>query len=229
MSFLLDPLMQEILLQQLERDTRAIPLLDRTCKALRETIQPSQEMREVQAWLEQREGLDNPVETERHEVFSSCTITPHDRRQRTWRLDARFGRKSARFFYTDGLLTLHKNCCSLTLLTEDRSNAFKDSFRGVPDLRALVLCMSSHAILCFERPERLPGLPPSVRRRHRDTVPWTWARAFHVWRASTPTARSGRQPRQPTVGDLRYGVVQYLGTERVVTTRARRVEDLAQT
>ena len=221
MSFLLDPLMQEILLQQLERDTRAIPLLDRTCKALRETIQPSQEMREVQAWLEQREGLEYPIETERHEVFSSCTITPHARHQRTWRLDARFGRKSARVFYTDGLLTLHKNCCSMTLLTEDRSNAFKDSFRGVPDLRTLILCMFSHPILCFERPERLPDLPSSIRHRHRDTVPWTWARAFHVWRAST----SFHVCRACTVRDIHYGVVQYLGTERVVTWHETTVHD----
>ena len=52
MTGLLHPAIMEILLQQFARDTRLIPLLDRTCTAFRDQIVPSQEMRAVQAWLE---------------------------------------------------------------------------------------------------------------------------------------------------------------------------------
>ena len=216
MTGLLHPAITEILLQQFARDTRLIPLLDRTCTAFRDQIVPTQEMRAIQAWLEDRAWRDEPVETDDCYIFSECVLTP-THHPSTWRLDARTGRRSVQLFYTSGLLTLHKNCCSLTLLADPAHAVFKDSFRGVPDLASLIQCMSTHTILCHELPQNVPVLPRDVRHRHRDTVRWTHERAFRVWRASTPGGRRRRPDHRPPIHIIRYAVIRSVNAQRVVT------------
>lgn len=216
MTGLLHPTIMEILIQQFKCDTRLTPLLDRTCKAYRDRIMPSQGMLGVQAWLEERAWRDDPVETDSCYVFWECVLTP-THLPATWRLDGSSGRRSVQLFYTSGLLTLHKNCCSLTLLADPTFAVFKDSFRGIPDLASLIECMSSHTILCHELPQNVPILSASIRHRHRDTVVWSRERAFRVWHASTLSGRERRPPAQPPIHVIRYAVIQYVNAQRVVT------------
>lgn len=185
MSFLLNQTIQEILLQQFQHDTWIVPMLDQTCWSYREQLPPTREIRQVEAWLEEREGLDDPVEQGRSEIFSYCEIQP-GRTARTWRLWARSGRRSVRLFYTSGMITLHPNCCSMVLLGEDGDNAFKDSFRRIVGLQGLMACMHAHTILCHQMPEHVPKLSGLATHRHRDTVAWSSRRAFRVWWASLP-------------------------------------------
>jgi hypothetical protein len=186
MTGIMHPVIQEILLQQLAQDPWLIPALDRTCKAFRDQIQTTKDSLEIQAWLQARVGRDHGVEADGHEIFTYCDISPDSRSNRVWRLDARLGRRSFRLFYTTGLIAVHKNCCSMSLLGDDGDRMFKDSFRGIPDLQTLVSCMSTHGILCHQLPQNLSPLPEQVRHRHRDTVPWTSRRALFVWWASVP-------------------------------------------
>ena len=204
MACLLHPTIQEILVQQFAPDPWVLNALDRTCKAFRDQIQTTKACAEIQAWLVARTSLyqevyagsflDQEVYGE-HEIFTYCDISAGST-SRVWRLNARLGRRSFRLFYTKGLITVHKNCCSMTLLGDDGKQTFKDSFRRIPDLPSLLSCMATHGILCHQLPQNLSPLPEQVRHRHRDTAPWTRRRALFVWWASVP--KNAGRPAHPS-------------------------------
>jgi hypothetical protein len=192
MACMLHPTIQEVLVQQLASDPWVLNALDRTCKAFRDQIQTTNACAEIQAWLVARTGLDREVYGE-HEIFTYCNISAGST-SRVWHLKARLGRRSFRLFYTTGLIAVHKNCCSMTLLGDDGNRAFKDSFRRIPDLPTLFSCMAVHGILCHQLPQNLSPVSEQVRHRHRDTVPWTCRRALFVWWASVPKHADRKRP-----------------------------------
>jgi hypothetical protein len=116
-------------------------------------------------------------------VFGKCKIV--QTRQREWRLAAYCGRRTSQVFHHLGLLRLCKSSLTLHMMGRwSLWNVFKDSFHGIQSLDSLKKCLATHTILCHEDPAGLPPLPETVKHRHRDNVPWTWARAFYVWRAT---------------------------------------------
>ena len=201
------PVIQEILIQRFAQDPWVIPALDRTCKAYRDQIQTTEECQLIQSWLQERARLDDGVESDGDEVFTYCDISKHER---VWRLNARLGRRSFRLFYTTGLIAVHKNCCSMTLLAKGGDHSFKDSFRRIPDLPSLLSCMATHGILCHQLPQNLSPLPEQVRHRHRDTAPWTSRRALFVWWASVPkNAGRIKPPANTTSRSWMMGLLLY--------------------
>lgn len=157
----------------------------------------------------QEKIMDSLVESNRNLVFNSAKIS-YTGRARTWLITARCGRESVKVFEHIGVIRAGKCSAILTIIGETKWTMHKDSFYGIQDLDALKRCMLAHTILCHELPENLPQLPAAVVHRHRDNVPWTFARAFYVWRATRPgyeTWNGGNRNEEPDEVDMAYRVI----------------------
>lgn len=181
---LLNPAIIEIISDTCKRDARLVSLLSQTCTTYRDAFPITDEMHDLADWLiwqEPREG--STIFFGARMIFNWVEIT-FTGQPRTWLLKAECGRKSVMIFNILGVIRVGKCSAKLTIIGESVHTMHKDSFYGIQDLETLVACMESHTILCHELPENLPRLPATVVHRHRDSVPWTFARAFYVWRAT---------------------------------------------
>lgn len=220
MSRLLEPVTLDIVSDRLASDPKLVSLLSRACKAYRDAFPVAQGMRDLADWLAAQERLeDSTVVSEgTHIVFKRCQIRRGKRGGQEWRLTATCGRKMAGLFFDHrGVIRVGKCSATLVILgSYSTSVQFKDSFYGIQDLETLKQCLASHTILCHEMPENLPCLPKTVVHRHRDNVPWTFARAFYVWRASLSTEK--RRPREwPELRIVSYSVTQIVAGQQVET------------
>ena len=208
-----------VLIDQFHASPHVVSLLSRTCKSFRDGFPRTQGMRDLTDWLVRQEALlDSRVVDGGNAVFRDCKIERGKRGGREWRVKARCGRKMSGFLFDHlGVIRVGKCSASLVILGWYREcEQFKDSFYGIQDLDALNKCLASHTILCHEMPEKLPDLPKTVVHRHRDNVPWTFARAFYVWRATRPVDKR-RAGVYPEMRVLCYGVVQEIDGQRVET------------
>jgi hypothetical protein len=185
MSRLLTPPITEILLDKCASDAHVVSLLSQTCKFYRDAFPVTNEIWDLTDWLISREEL---AEGESIDCVGGRLIFRQARisftgRARCWRISARLDRKNQQPFENIGLISLGKQTASMVIVGESHWDVFKDSFQGIRGVHSLLDCLRWHTILCHELPENLPPLPSGVRHRHRDNVPWTWARAFYVWRA----------------------------------------------
>jgi hypothetical protein len=195
MSRLLAQPITDILLDKYAPDAHVASLLSQTCKFYRDAFPVTEEMWDLTDWLVSREGL---AEGESIDCMGGRLIFRQARivfagRPRCWRITARLDRKNNEGFENVGLIVLGKQTASLVIVGESRWDVFKDSFQGIRGVHCLLDCLRWHTTLCHEKPEDLPPLPPGVRHRHRDNVPWTWARAFYVWRAVRPGGETWNQ------------------------------------
>jgi hypothetical protein len=208
---ILDPVILETITEGLQNDARLVSLLSQTCKAYRDSFPTTYAMHDLQDWLIWQEAMGSSwIRCKDTEVFNWAKIT-FTGKPRTWLLKADCGRKSVMLFDIIGVIRVGKCSAKLTIIGEARYTMHKDSFYGIQDLETLKACMKSHAILCHEMPENLPRLPATVVHRHRDTVPWTFARAFYVWRATLrgyETWNGGRS-NEPDEVDMAHRIVYF--------------------
>lgn len=194
MSLLLNPTVTELITGTFQHDARLVSLLSQTCKTYQAAFPTTYEMHELADWLIWQEQLgDSAIETaEGKRIFPNgkAKISPRARNGRAWLIEAQSGRQTKPLSHI-GLIRLGKCSAKLTILGEAQWTMHKNSFYGVQDLRTFKQCLLYHANLCHDMLETLPYLPPTVLHRHRDSVPWTFARAFHVWR-STGKRKRGR-------------------------------------
>jgi hypothetical protein len=197
MSRLLAAPITDLLLDRYASDPRLVSLLSQTCKIYRDGFPTTGDMWELNDWLISREGLAHwgsiegpggrllfPHHWRAFRLLEARVVFTG--RPREWRIYTQLNRKNRETFENSGLIVLGKHAASMVMVGESRWDVFKDSFQGIRSLPALLDCLCRHAILCHEIPENLLPLPPGVRHRHRDNVPWTRARAFYVWRAARP-------------------------------------------
>lgn len=187
---ILEPVMVDLVTDKYQNDARIVSLLTQTCKTFRDTFPITYDMHDLADWLLWHQDMSrceinaNEFDSS-YEVFDWAKIS-HTGRTRTWLLHARCRRKNANTFEHVGVIRVGKCSAILTIVGECRDTMHKDSFYGVQSLETLKTCLLSHVILCHELPENLPRLPLTIVHRHRDSVPWTFVRAFYVWRASLP-------------------------------------------
>jgi hypothetical protein len=184
MSGLLHPAIMEALVERFGECSEVSPRLSCACKAYSQALVMPAGVRDLADWLTEQDRLeDSTVYDGQHMVFGKCKLVQTGPRE--WRLAAHCGRRTSQLFHHSGVLRLGKSSLTLRILGRwSQWNVFKDSFHGIQGLESLKKCLATHTILCHEDPAGLPALAETVRHRHRDNVSWTWARAFHVWRAT---------------------------------------------
>lgn len=205
------PTMTEILADAFQRDARVVSLLSQTCRTYRDAFPTTPEMHDLMDWTICQERIeDSLVESDSSLVFNNAKIVYTGQRRR-WLITGECGRESVKVFEHIGVIRAGKCSATLTIIGETQWTMHKDSFYGIQDLDTLKRCMLSHTILCHELPENLPRLPAAVVHRHRDNVPWTFARAFYVWRATRKgyeTWNGGRSA-DPDDVDMAHRVIYF--------------------
>jgi hypothetical protein len=183
---ILEPGVIDLMTDKYQTDARVVSLLSQTCKTFRDSFPTTYAMHDIADWLVWNQELSRcEINLNGDDAFDWAQVS-RTRRTRTWLIHARCRRNSVNTFEHLGVIRVGKCSAILTIVGESRDTMHKDSFYGVQSLETLKTCLLSHAILCHELPENLPRLPPTVVHRHRDSVPWTFMRAFYVWRASLP-------------------------------------------
>lgn len=208
---LFSPAITEIITDTCKRDARLVSLLSQTCKTYRDSFLTTYEMHDLQDWLIWQEPLrKSSIKYGGHEIFDWAKIS-YAGQARTWRIAAECGQRASRKFQTSGVIHVGKCSAKMIIYGESRLNSYKDSFYGIQDLQTLKTCLATHTILCHELPENLPRLPETVVHRHRDTIPWTFPRAFYVWRASRPGYETWNwsRHRDQDVVDMAHRVVYF--------------------
>lgn len=201
----------EILAEAYKHDARTVSMLSQTCRAYRDGFQTTDEMYDLMDWLIRQEPIeDSLIVSDGHTVFNRAKIS-YTGRPRMWLITGECGRESVKVFEHIGVVRAGKCSAKLTIIGETKWTMHKDSFYGIQDLDTLKRCMISHTILCHELPENLPRLPTTVVHRHRDTVPWTFARAFYVWRATKAGYETWNKGRNgdPDEVELAYKVIYF--------------------
>jgi hypothetical protein len=183
-SKLLNPVVMELMVDRFGSHCEVSPRLSCACKAYNRVLPVPEGVKGLREWLVQQDLLEDSVIYDGlHMVFAKCKIVQTG--QREWRFSAYCGRRTSQVFHNSGLIRLGKYSLTLRIMGWwSQWNVYKDSFHGVQNLDSLKKCLATHTILCHEDPAGIPTLPDTVRHRHRDNVPWTWARAFYVWRAA---------------------------------------------
>jgi hypothetical protein len=181
---LLHPVIMDLMVDRFSGCSEVSPRLSCACKAYSQALVMPAGVKDLSDWLQEQDLLeDSTVYDGLHMVFGKCKIVQTG--PRAWRLAAYCGRRTSQVFHHLGLLRLCKSSLTLHMMGRwSLWNVFKDSFHGIQSLDSLKKCLATHTILCHEDPAGLPPLPETVKHRHRDNVPWTWARAFYVWRAT---------------------------------------------
>jgi hypothetical protein len=193
-----------------------ISKLSCTCKAFHNAFPVPKEILDLSGWLTQQEAIDNStVHYGQLSIFMECKITPKGHK-RTWLLSSRCRRKSSQVFEHTGIINLNKYCASLLIMGKwSNCNVFKDSFYYIQDLDTLKRCLATHTFLCHEQVKDVPRLPTHVKHKHRDNIPWSWARAFYVWKATLQSKQADHQIQWCTSMIIMRGSMQITAVGRI--------------
>ena len=173
----------DILADRLDHDAQVVHTLGQTCKGWRQAFRVTDEMEEVLAWLDQRDG--GPMLYVEHEgvsIFLSADVIRMSRN--SWRLSTQSGRKSAGLIYHDGLLRIGKCAVSLVMHSYGWGVDHMSRAYGLLDLDTVCHALQTCAILAHELPENVTPLAHGAVFKHRQHGPWDARRAFYTWRAA---------------------------------------------